>query len=225
MSLTFAFYRVDSVNLFSTTAPVQTIGQYDWSMGLASTSRFSVLRSMAVWIALLRGVNVGGTNKLPMKDLVRVLEDAGYEAVKTHLQSGNVVLQVEKSTARDLSARIAAEIDNAFGFSPTVMALRVDDFGAAALANPYPNADADPKAHHLFFLEETPKTANLLLLNKLKSPSESFTIRGRVLYLHAPDGVGRSKLAKGVEGAMGVNSTARNWRTVQKLMELAAKFE
>lgn len=178
---------------------------------------------MATWIVLLRGINVGGKNILPMKDLVKSLETAGSTNVRTYIQSGNVVLERSKVSAKMLAEQIGETIASNHGFRPTVLVLPVDELRTAIADNPYPEAAAEPKSLHLFFLESAAAESSMESLSTLTSPSESFRVVGKVVYLHAPEGVGRSKFVSGVEKAIGVNATARNWRTVIKLLDMADK--
>lgn len=176
---------------------------------------------MAIWIALFRGINVGGKNILPMKELVRELEKLGYSDVKTYIQSGNVVFRSARASAKSLAGRIGSAIAKSHGIQSRILVLGSKQLEAAAAGNPYPDAEDEPKTLHLFLLESAPKSPDLETLNRLRSGGESFTILGKVLYLHAPGGIGNSRLAAGAEKALGVAATARNWRTVKKLIELA----
>ena len=173
----------------------------------------------------MRGVNVGGRNILPMKELARELEKSGYANVKTYIQSGNVVFQSSNARADNLATRIGEAILKSHGFRPNVIVLSAKQLEEAARSNPFPAAEADPKSLHLYFLASTPKDPNVGALNQLKSSTESFAVRGRCLYLHTPDGIGRSKLAGRAEKVIGVDATARNWRTVTKLMALTHEPE
>lgn len=178
---------------------------------------------MTRWIVLFRGINVGGRGLLPMKELVAVLKDQGYADVRTYIQSGNVVLRSRESRPERVSARIAKAVSESHGFRPAVLTLGADDMRQAAEANPFPKAQNDPKSLHLFFLAESPKRPDLGALEALKSATESFALADKVLYLHAPDGIARSKLAARAERLLGVDATARNWRTVTKVLELASE--
>ncbi len=91
----------------------------------------------------------------------------------------------------------------------------------AIASNPFPDAEATPRTLHVFFLDARPVNADVESLAELRAPSERFHLADRALYLHAPDGIGRSRLAANVEKRVGVPATARNWRTVQKLWEMA----
>jgi len=178
---------------------------------------------MSTWIALLRGINVGGNNVLPMKDLAAVLEGLGCSNVATHIQSGNVVLEKSRSDAMKLSQRIADTVLKNHGFKPRCLVLTADELEEAVVSNPFPDAGGDPKSLHVFFLAEKPTSPEFEMLNDIKSASESYALIDKVFYLHAPDGIGRSSLAARVEKLLGVDATARNWRTVSKLVAMAKR--
>ena len=171
------------------------------------------------YVALIRGINVGGRNSLPMKELVEVLERLGCSNVKTYIQSGNVVFRAT-STATRLGKEISAEIARRRGFKPHVLVLTRADFEQAIENNPFPVDDLNPKALHLGFLDSVPPAPDLRVLEDLRVPSERFELIGRVFYLLAPDGVGRSKLAAKNEKALGVSMTDRNWNTVCTIMSM-----
>ena len=175
---------------------------------------------MSRWVALFRGINVGGKNSLPMKELVHELEALGLQEIRTYIQSGNVVFESSKKVSATLAAQIASRIEKRHGFEPHVLILGAAGFEEALRRNPFPEAVSDPKTLHLFFLESTPESPNLEALTAARSPTERFRLIGQAFYLHAPDGIGRSKLAAKVEKALGVATTARNWRTVDNLRKM-----
>ena len=176
-----------------------------------------------VYIALIRGINVGGSHLLPMKDLKLLFEQHGCDEVKTYIQSGNVVLRSTDANAGHLARRVTAAVAKARGFEPRLLLLTRTEFERAAAGNPFPEASANPQSVHLFFLAEPAKAADLKSMNALKTATERFALKGRVLYLHTPDGIGSSKLAAKMERLLGVAATARNWRTVTTLLELSRK--
>ena len=176
---------------------------------------------MPARIALFRGINVGGRNSLPMKALSTLLESLGCSDVKTYIQSGNVVFEHPSSESKKLSRDIGAAIDSEFGFLPKVLILTAAELQHAVDDNPFADATTEPKTLHLWFLAGQPKNTDLASIESLKSASESFVLADRVFYLHAPDGIGRSKLAASVEKLLGVATTGRNWRTVNKILEMA----
>jgi uncharacterized protein (DUF1697 family) len=176
---------------------------------------------MATWILLLRGINVVGRNRLPMAELVRDLETLRLTKVTTYIQSGNAVFQSSAKLATTLAGRIAARIEERHGFRPHVLILSVSDLARAVESNPFRSAQADPQSLHLFFLDSKPAKPDLASLARIRSTTEQFHLTDRVFYLHAPDGIGKSKLAHRVERFLGVAATARNWRTAQRLLEMA----
>jgi len=179
---------------------------------------------MTTYIALLRGINVGGANILPMKEFVSVLERMGLENVRTYIQSGNVVFQSQTTDANQLSQAIRTAVGESHGLAPEVLVLSIDELHDAIAACPFTDGDPDPKTLHLSFLASIPTDPDLDRLEVIRSPSERFRLAGSVFYLHAPEGIGRSKLAANVERAIGVTMTARNWRTVTKLMSMAEEL-
>lgn len=179
---------------------------------------------MTTYIALFRGINVGGNNKLPMKALRDLLEKLGYENVATYIQSGNAVFTTGDDRS-SIEATIAGAIEKQFGFKPRVLILTQDEMQEAASANPFPGGEDDPSRLHLSFLTENPETPDLQKLEDFKADSERFALWDHVFYLYAPDGIGRSKLAGSIEKALGVPATSRNWRTVQKIMAMAKKID
>ena len=178
-----------------------------------------------VWIALLRGINVGGHNKLPMAELRDLFTTAGCDDVRTYIQSGNVVFRAESNEREELAIRLADVVEESKGFRPGIMLLTRDELEAATGANPFLEATSEPKTLHLWFLSREPEDPDLESLDDLRTATERYELRGAVFYLWAPDGIGRSKLAGRVERAVGVEATARNWRTVEKLRKLASDVE
>jgi uncharacterized protein (DUF1697 family) len=176
--------------------------------------------NMPNWILFLRGINVGGKHLLPMKELVPILWTFGFENIRTYIQSGNVVFQSSEEIPPGMGDTIAAEIESRKGFRPQVLLLNETRLKAAIRQNPFPEAEKAPKTLHLFFLVSRPEEPDLDTLNQVKAPDERFALSGEVFYLHAPGGIGRSKLAASVEKCLGVQATARNWRTVEKLWEI-----
>ena len=177
---------------------------------------------LRTWIALLRGINVTGRRKLLMKDLVGSLERGGLCSVRTYLQSGNVVFESARGSAPALAARIGALILETSGFEPQVMVLSVRELAAAVRGNPFPEADSDHKALHLFFLSARPPRPDLGSLSRLKQGREGFALLDKVFYLYTPHGFPQSALHDKVERYLGVHATARNWRTANELLSMCA---
>src|SRR5262245_45867607 len=179
---------------------------------------------MKIYVALFRGVNVGGRNTLPMKELVSVLGDLGARNVKTYIQSGNAVFVSPEKDDLGLANSISREIKKRRGFEPRVLLLGLEDLELATRKNPFPEAAADPKTLHAGFLASPPEKPNLDALEGLRIASERFQLIDKVFYLHAPDGIGRSKLAANSERLLGAPMTDRNWRTVLKILEMAQEL-
>ena len=172
---------------------------------------------MQTWIALLRGINVGGNHIVSMKELAGHLEADGFREVRTYIQSGNVVLQSPERP----DDRISDLIGRWYGFWPAVLALSAEELRQAEAGNPF-KTDLG-KTVHFFFCDREPAQVDHALLEALKAPNEGYRLSGTVFYLYAPDGIGRSRLADKIGQALpGVTITARNLNTVKKLLEMSA---
>ena len=171
-------------------------------------------------IALLRAVNLGPVNRVKMADLRAALEGAGYEDVRTLLQSGNVVLSSDKrpdAVAREMEKLIARD----FGVETDVIVRTRDELAAAIERNPIAEADDQPKRCQVSFLSGEPDAAAAARVSDIDLAPERFEISGREIYAWHPEGLQRSKLARALGDGLGVTATARNWNTVKKLLELA----
>jgi uncharacterized protein (DUF1697 family) len=169
---------------------------------------------MSVWIGLLRAVNVGG-RKLSMKDIVAALADAGCRDVRTYLRSGNVVFSGTKTVAAAASPALSA----AAGFEVPVLLRSSAEIASVVSGQPLRGPEA---SWHVTFLESPPAAARVSALDPSAYGGDSFEVRGREVYLRAPDGYGRSKLSNAFfERKLGVVATTRNWRTVCALAEMS----
>ncbi len=175
---------------------------------------------MQTWIALFRGINVGGNNILPMAKLRSDLESLNLVNVRTYIQSGNVVFDSTAKTAASLGNRIGRRIEERHGFRPRILFLSREDLLAAIESNPFPEAVSDPKTLHFLFLAEPASDPDTEALDAKKTATERYELTDGVFYLHAPDGIGRSKLAAGAERHLGVVTTGRNYRTVDRLLSM-----
>jgi uncharacterized protein (DUF1697 family) len=172
------------------------------------------------WVALLRGVNVVGANKVPMKALAAAFERAGFHSVRTYIQSGNVVFQSSGGSAPTLSRRIARLVQEQFGFEPKVMVMSGAELTAAVRGNPFPGAHDNHKLLHLFFLSARPVKPDLKSLSSLEAGREEFALKGSVFYLYTPDGFADSIIRSRFERCLGVAATGRNWRTANELLKM-----
>ncbi len=173
------------------------------------------------YVALLRGINVGGKNKLPMADLVAMFADAGCTAVRSYIQSGNVVFSASRACAKGLAERISQRIAERFGFRVPVVLRTADELGRVLTSNPYLKRGVDVAWLHVAFLADRPSATRASALNPNRSPGDSFELAGREIYLHLPNGVARTKLANDYfDSTLATKSTLRNWRTVVHLAEM-----
>ena len=176
---------------------------------------------MATYLALLRGINVGGANKVPMKELRGLFEKLGYEDVQTYLQSGNVIFEGKSSTSKKLAAEIERAIAKAFKPGVSVIVRTHRELERVASGNPFPTKGVKPSLLHVMFLAEPASAKAFKTLDPDRSPTDEFEVKGREIYLRFPSGSGRSKLTIDYfEKKLGTKATARNWNTVSNLLEL-----
>ena len=169
---------------------------------------------MPTYIALYRGINVGGNNSVRMESLRALHERLGHRGVRNYIQSGNIVFTATGS-GDGLAKKLAVAFEKEFGFAARVLIVEASAWQDLVKNNPYRTAaEKEPKTVHAAICEGPPSETALKALLAKTGGKEQFTIRDRILYLHAPDGFGTSKFAVGMEKACGVPITARNWRTI-----------
>ena len=179
---------------------------------------------MARHVALLRAVNVGGHNKVPMADLRQLLETSGHTDVATYLQSGNAAFTSSKSNASALAKEIETDLATQMGVDVRVLVLSKSRLEKVVEQNPMVELDDDPTHLHVAFFSAIPISSAVKALDGAAFAPDRFAVAGDVAYLHFPDGMGRSTLDPGKAFAkLGVWFTVRNWRTVNQLVQLAAK--
>ena len=185
---------------------------------------------MATHVALLRGINVGGSNKVAMADLREVVASLGHTGVSTYIQSGNVLFtarEEDAATATALAADLERAIEKAFGLQLRVVVLSRAELAQVVGGNPY-RAEPNPRYVHAMFFpaEPGPQVRESVAAAERqaaeKGSRDEATVVGRTLFLHTPDGYGRSELAAQLARARGpaAAGTARNWATVTKLLAL-----
>ncbi|MFG2546072.1 DUF1697 domain-containing protein [Streptomyces sp. NPDC048594] len=176
-----------------------------------------------MYAALLRGVNVGGARKLPMADLRALLTDLGHDAVRTYLQSGQAVFAAAHGDEESLAAELAGAIEKRFGFAVDVIVRDHAYLKAVAEACPFPAAELEAKQVHVTYFSAPVEAERFAPVDAPAFLPEEFRLGDRALYLYAPDGLGRSKLAEALARprvTKGVVATTRNWNTVVKLVEM-----
>jgi uncharacterized protein (DUF1697 family) len=176
---------------------------------------------MTTYLALLRGINVGGRTRVAMADLRRLFTALGHTEVTSYLQSGNVLFESAVEAARlagDIEQRIAQDL----GLSVTVLVRTGADLERIVANNPFLGRNVDPTKLHLTFLAEAPESARVARLEAPGGEPDEFFLAGREIYLHCPNGYGRTKLNNAYfERRLALVATTRNWKTVTTLSNLA----
>jgi uncharacterized protein (DUF1697 family) len=176
---------------------------------------------MARFVALLRGINVGGAKRMPMAELRELLASLGYRNVRTLLASGNVVFDADhRSRPAALRTAIEQAVAARFGFATPVLVKSQVEFAAIAAGNPLAAEVTDPSRLLVVFASESAELARLAEIEDLATPPERFVIGKQAAYLHAPAGILESRCAEALLGARGKALTTRNWATVGKLLAL-----
>jgi uncharacterized protein (DUF1697 family) len=168
-------------------------------------------------LALLRGINVGGKNVLPMKDLAQMFSDAGCAGVRTYIQSGNVIFEAPGG-ADGIGDAIKAKIEKRHGYRIPVIIRTSEQLLKTIRGNPFLKAGADEKMLHVYFLADSPSAGAIAGLHPARSAPDAFHVRGQEIYLHLPNGMARTKLTNAYfDSKLSTICTARNWTTVLKL--------
>lgn len=173
------------------------------------------------YLVLLRGINVGGKNALPMRSLVEIVARTGATQIRTYIQSGNVLLTTAhpESLAEQITAGIAAD----FNLKVPVVVRSREQLEAALAANPFLNAGEDPALLHGMFLRDRPTAAQLASLDPQRSLPDRFAVVGDMVYLHLPNGVARTKLTNAYfDQRLATIGTQRNWKTIESLARMMA---
>jgi uncharacterized protein (DUF1697 family) len=181
------------------------------------------------YVALLRGVNVGGRNRIAMADLREVVTSLGHADVTTYIQSGNVVFTSPETDTATLADALAREVAERLGVQPAVVVLSAPELARVIADNPYPQ-ETDPKHLHAVFRRQDMSADEIAAVTaaeqraREKGSRDEAAVVGRTLYMRTPDGLGRSELAaqlnRAAAGTGAEDGTARNWATVTKLMTL-----
>src|ERR1700722_15603149 len=167
-------------------------------------------------VALLRGINVGGKNSLPMKELAQMFSLAGCTNVRTYIQSGNVIFETSGEAAK-IAQVVTAKIEKKFGYRIPIVTRTSEQLLKTIRDNPFLKG-ADQKMLHVYFLAPSPNPAAVAALDPTRSTPDAFHVRGQEIYLHLPNGMGRSKLTNAYfDSKLSTICTARNWATVLKL--------
>jgi uncharacterized protein (DUF1697 family) len=180
---------------------------------------------MPSWVALLRGINVGGQKVVSMERLRGSFAAMGFRDVRTYVQSGNVVFETAADTSDALTRKIEEGIRRDFGFSVIVILRIAKELQKIVKTNPFLSEEGiEPAKLHVTFLAKAPNKAALKNLEKLATSPDRFRLIGREIFLYCPDGYGRTKLSNSAfEKRLSVAATTRNWRTTTALCEMAGE--
>jgi uncharacterized protein (DUF1697 family) len=175
----------------------------------------------AKYVALLRGINVGGKHILPMKHLSGIFSNAKCGDVRTYIQSGNVIFSAPAGGVEKIPQLIAKSIESQFGFPVPVILRSSDEIARVLRDNPFLKAGASEKALYVYFLADHPAKTAVAKLDPKRSVPDEYRVVGREIYMHLPNGMGRSKLTSAYfDSQLSTVATARNWATVMKINEL-----
>ncbi|MEU0098054.1 DUF1697 domain-containing protein [Streptomyces sp. NPDC006267] len=175
------------------------------------------------YAALLRGINVSGSKRVPMAELRTVLTELGHTGIATYLQSGNAVFRSDGDDEDALAAALEQALHQRFGFAVDCLVRDSGYLAAVAGACPFPAAELEGKQLHVTFFDRSVDADRFADLGAEDFLPEEFQLGDRCLYLYAPDGLGRSKLAVALgrpRHVKGLTATSRNWNTVVKLGEM-----
>jgi uncharacterized protein (DUF1697 family) len=174
-----------------------------------------------MYVALLRGINVGGKHLVPMNMLAEMFAGAGCEQVRTYIQSGNVVFAASPAVAREIAEAIGKEIRKRLGHEVPVVVRSAEQFAQVVENNPFVQRKDYTNLSHVLFGAEKFSPAGVKALDPQRSPGDEFVCRGQEIYLWAPNGVGKTKLTNAYfDRALETVCTQRNWRTVLRLSEM-----
>ena len=175
----------------------------------------------AAHLALLRGINVGGANKLPMNELRDLFVAAGCRDVRTYIQSGNVIFRADPQIVASLPSVMTTRIAERFGFRVPLVMRTAAQIGDVIEHSPFIVEGAATETLHVLFLADLPPAPRVVALDPDRSPPDTFIVRGQEIYLRLPHGAARTKLTNAYfDAALATTSTARNWRTVTTLRAL-----
>lgn len=177
---------------------------------------------MISYISILRGINVGGHNKIKMNALREMLIDAGFNSVQTYIQSGNIIFKTKKTSASVLEKNISAEIERQFGLIVPVLVIELDELKKVADNNPFAKDKAKNIDYlHVTFLSGVPLKENINQILPGNFLPDEFIVMDKVIYLHCPNGYGNTKLNNNFfESKLKLTATTRNWKTVNELLKM-----
>jgi len=180
---------------------------------------------MSIYIALLRGINVSGYNKIKMTELKLLFINEGFNDITTYIQSGNVIFKSDESDTNKLEKQLIKAIKLQFNYSISVLILAEEKLQTIYTSNPFlQRSNIDISKLYVTLLNDAPFKEGIPLLKSYSTKQEEFYIDNKTVYLYYPNGYGRSKLTNNViESKLKTSATSRNWKTISKLVELNSK--
>jgi uncharacterized protein (DUF1697 family) len=169
---------------------------------------------------LLRGVNLSGKNKLPMKQLAEIFAKAGCSGVTTYIQSGNVVFTAPESICTGLAEKVSKQIEKQFGHNPPMVLRSLQQMMDVVRSNPYLQPGMEQKSLHVMFLGKGPTAQEIAKLDPERSPGDEYFVREQEIYMRVKS-MAKTRLTNAYfDAKLGTISTARNWRTTVTLLEM-----
>jgi uncharacterized protein (DUF1697 family) len=180
---------------------------------------------MNTCIAFLRGINVSGLNPIKMEVLRQQISGLGFRNVRTYIQSGNLLFEIEGHTNAQLEELISGKIKEDYGYKIPVIVMNFNELEQAICNNPYAfSPDYSNEYLHVTFLSQMPDIQDLAVLSTGQNMTDKFMVSGNLVYLYCPSGYGKTKFNNSFfEKKLKCNATTRNWKTVQKMIELASE--
>lgn len=180
-----------------------------------------------VYVALLRGINIGSHKRMKMEKLRASCEALGFKNVQTYIQSGNIVCQAGKLSSEAAAKKIEAQIEKDFGFSADVIARTGEEMNQIVTGNPlHKEPDVDAAKLHIVFFSEAPSTEAIKKLEAIVKAPDKVRHKGKEIYFYFPNGVSGSSIWKhNLDRVLGISGTMRNWKTVNSLYEMARECE
>jgi uncharacterized protein (DUF1697 family) len=178
---------------------------------------------LITYIAILRGINVSGQKKILMEDLRYLMEGQGFQNVRTYIQSGNIIFESTETLSEKIRSKIENTIFNKYGFHVPVIIRTKDEMENVISNNPFLNREnINEDKLHVTFFNEPPDKERIKEIEKVNYSPDEFFFSDKEVYLHCPEGYGRTKLSNNfIEKKLKKTATTRNWKTVKKLIEIA----
>jgi uncharacterized protein (DUF1697 family) len=176
------------------------------------------------YVAFLRGINVGGKNIVPMKELVTVFEAAKCKNVETYIQSGNVVFEASENVAKSIATVATAAIEKRFKVKSPIVLRTASELDTVFRTNPFAKKKGvDPDSLYVMFLADAPDAKAVASLDPNRSPPDELVVRGREVFLRLLNRASKTKITNAwLDSKLATVSTARNWRTVERLVALSS---